>query len=139
MVTVIDYAIRENSEKKTYVALQLQGSLELVLSQKTGQYYATTRTCWISSTFSEDIAKGLVGSELSGKVMRQECPIYEYTVAETGELILLQHKWVYEPDEATKPVEQVEVQPIEASKSEVVKPAEVKQVEPSVNGMEELV
>jgi len=54
MVTVVNYDVRTNSDNEEFIALILQGDLELIKSQNTGQYYATTRTISIASTFTED-------------------------------------------------------------------------------------
>lgn len=43
MVTVSDYAIRQNAAGENFVALILTGHLELVKSQTTGNFYATSK------------------------------------------------------------------------------------------------
>jgi len=52
MVTVSDYAVRQNQDGESYVVLILEGDMELVQSQQTGNFYASARKCSISSTFS---------------------------------------------------------------------------------------
>lgn len=98
MVTVIDYAVRENSEGEAFVALILQGDLEMVRSNETGRFYATARKCSISSTFSEAVATQMIGKEMPGQIIKQECDPYDYVIPETGETIELNHTWVYAPE-----------------------------------------
>lgn len=98
MVTVIDYAVRENSEGEAFVALILQGDLEMVKSSETGKFYATARKCSISSTFSESVATQMIGKEMPGQIIKQDCEAYDYVVPETGETIELNHTWIYAPE-----------------------------------------
>lgn len=95
MVTVIDYAVRQNSEGNSYVALMLQGDLELVQSKETGNFYATARKCAISSTFTEAVAASLIGRQIKGTIIKEVCDPYDYVVPETGEQISLSHRYVY--------------------------------------------
>ncbi|HYH16498.1 MAG TPA: hypothetical protein VD794_14815 [Flavisolibacter sp.] len=98
MVTIINYAVRENSEGKSFISLELQGEVEVIQSSQTGKFYATAKRCTIPSTFSEDIAKSLVGKQIKGRIDRVQCEAYEYTVKETGEVISLMHTYIYNPD-----------------------------------------
>ena len=70
----------------------------MVLSKTTGQFYATAKKAYISSTFDEQTCKALIGTEIAGSVQKMECPPYEYTVKDTGEVILLTHRYVYVPE-----------------------------------------
>lgn len=45
----------------------------------------------------------LIGSEFPGIIMKQECEPYEYTISDTGEVITLNHRYVYLPEEPKKP------------------------------------
>lgn len=78
------------------------GDIELVQSAETGRFYATAKRCSIPSTFSEDLAKSLIGKQLPGRIDRVQAAPYEYTVKETGEVILLSHTYVYTPKEKTE-------------------------------------
>lgn len=99
MVTIINYSVRENSEGKSFVSLELQGDVEVIQSSQTGRFYATARRCSIPSTFSEDIAKSLLGKQIRGRIERVQTEPYEYTVRETGEVITLTHSYTYSPEE----------------------------------------
>jgi hypothetical protein len=98
MVTVSTYHIRTNKDGKSFIALELQGDMELVQSMETGRFYATAKRCSITSTFNEETAKTLIGKQMPGTIQRVEAEAYEYTVPETGEVILLQHTYSYVPE-----------------------------------------
>ena len=100
MVTITNFRLHETKEGKPFVSLELSGDVEMVQSSQTGRFYATSKRCWISCTFSEDIAKSLVGKQIKGRIERVQCESYQYTVPETGELITLSHTYMYQPDEA---------------------------------------
>ena len=97
MVRIINYIKRE-TEDKTFFVLELQGGIEMVISKSTGKYYATAKKAFISSTFDEETCKALVGTEMSGSISKQECEPYEYTIKDTGEIIVLAHTYVFIPD-----------------------------------------
>ena len=97
MVTVSGYNVRKNKDGENFIALELMGSLELVQSQNTGNFYATVRRCSIPSTFDEPIARMMVGSKLEGEIQRVPAEPYEYTVKRTGEVITLAYSYAYQP------------------------------------------
>lgn len=99
MVTVNDYAVRQNQNGESFVSLILVGDMEIVQSQKTGNFYATARKCTISSTFSEQVAASLVGKQLPGRIVKQECEPYDFVDSQTGEIVELNFRWVYIQDE----------------------------------------
>ena len=88
MVTVIDYAVRNDSEGEEFIVLVLQGDMNIIQSQSTGNFYATAYKTTISTTFNEVLAAKMVGKELPGEILKEECDPYEYTNPETGEEIL---------------------------------------------------
>ena len=104
MVTIIGYALRQSKEGKSFVSLQLQGDVIMVQSQETGKFYATAKTCSISSTFDEKTADSLVGKPISGRIEKVACEPYEYIIEETGEAITLYHTWEYLPDDVPTPL-----------------------------------
>jgi len=95
MVRIVDYAKRTNSEGKEFFILKLQGNLELVKSSETGKFYATAKTACITSTFTEEVCRDLIGQELPGSIQKVTCEPYQYIVEETGETITLTHRWEY--------------------------------------------
>ncbi len=101
MVTVVNYSKRMNSEGEEFFTLILQGDLELVRSQQTGRFYATTKKASIPSTFDELTCKNLIGQQLPGSIKKIECDPYEFAIPETGEVIHLAHRWEYSREAAT--------------------------------------
>lgn len=94
MVQIVDYKKRTNSEGEEFFVLILQGGLEMVKSQNTGNYYATAKTASVTSTFNEETCKGLIGQEIPGSVQRIPCDPFELTT-EDGEVLTLEHRWSY--------------------------------------------
>jgi hypothetical protein len=78
--------------------------MEMVLSETSGSYYATAKQASITSTFDEKTCQGLVGSKLPGKISKVVCQPFDYTVRETGEIISLNHRWVYSPSETPEEI-----------------------------------
>lgn len=101
MVTVVDIALRKTQEGREFYALILQGGLSLIQSKQTGNYYATVKKCSIPSTFDEATAKKMVGEKVPGTVQKKQCEAYEFTNKETGEVMQLDYRWVYLPENAT--------------------------------------
>lgn len=98
MVTIIDYRVNLNSEGKPFCSLILQGGIELVQSKESGNFYATARKTSITSTFDEATCKQLKGTTLKGSIVKLESEEYEYVVPDTGEVMMLHHKYVYVPE-----------------------------------------
>jgi len=101
MVRIINYKQREREDGTTFFLLELQGGVEMVLSKETEQYYATAKKAFITSTFDEVTCQALIGSEMNGSVVKKEVEPYTYVVKETGEELLLTHRWVYVPEDTT--------------------------------------
>ena len=101
MVQIVGYAERVSSLGEKFFALILQGSLEMVKSKETGNYYATAKKASVGSTFTEETCKELVGQEIPGSIQRMPCEPYEFTNPGTGEVLLLDHRWVYQKEGET--------------------------------------
>jgi hypothetical protein len=99
MVTISSYSVRQNHDGKPFVSLEILGDVEFVQSSTTGAFYATAKKCSMSSTFSEEVAKTLIGKQLPGRIERVQVDPYEFTVKETGEVLNLCHSYVYNPSE----------------------------------------
>ena len=113
MVQVTNFHEVETKDGKTFISLELTGSLELIQSQTTGNFYATVRKCRIPSTFDANIAKMMVGSQMDGDVIRVETDPYEFLNKRTGELIMLQHSYAYRPKGSMELVGHTHVQEIQ--------------------------
>jgi hypothetical protein len=103
MVRIVNFNERESEDGSTFFALTIQGGVELVKSKSTGNFYATVRKASITSTFDEETCKTLLGTEISGEIIKQACKPYEITIKETGEIIELSHRYEYVPEEASAP------------------------------------
>ena len=101
MVTIVDYKLRSNKVGEEFYALMLEGDIELVKSATTGNFYATARRTSITSTFNEATCKSLIGKQLPGTIKKVECEPYEYVDQDTGELVELNHRYVYDPEPST--------------------------------------
>jgi hypothetical protein len=108
MVTITNYKERTKEDGSVFFVLEIQGGVELVQSQSTGNYYATAKRTFIPTTFDEPMCISVIGEKMKGSILKEQCEPYEYTVKETGEVLILTHKWVYSPeDPAEKPRQKV--------------------------------
>ena len=109
MVTIINYKERQTEDGKSFFVLEAQGGIEMIQSKVTGNYYATAKKALIPATFDEITCKALIGTQMQGEIIREECEPYEYINKETGEVIMLSHRYVYVQDvpEMKKTQEQV--------------------------------
>lgn len=98
MVRIVNYFKREAEEGREFFTLEINGGIEMVMSQASGQFYATAKKAYIASTFDEETCKALIGTQMPGNVVRVECEPYEYTIRDTGEIITLTHRYMYEPE-----------------------------------------
>ena len=98
MVTITGYEKREG-DKGEFFLLQLQGDVEFAYSKKTGMPYATVKKCSIPSTFNESTCKAIIGKQMKGSIAKVQVESYEYTVPETGEVVELDYRYTYSPEE----------------------------------------
>jgi len=101
MVRIVNFKQRLSEDGESFFVLELQSGIELVKSKSTNNIYATARKTSITSTFDEATCKSLIGTELHGKIEKQECEPYEYVIEDTGEVIKLSHRYQYVPEEDT--------------------------------------
>lgn len=102
MVRIVNYQQREADDGNVFYALIISGGVELVQSRQTNNFYATSRKSSITSTFNEETCKALLGTEIPGEIVKQECEPYEYTIKETGEIVELSHRFVYVPEKPSE-------------------------------------
>ncbi len=67
----------------------------MVKSKETGNYYATAKRASVTSTFTEAACEKLLGQDIPGSIQRVPSEPYEFTIPDTGEIIQLEHRWVY--------------------------------------------
>lgn len=97
MVKIVGYNEVATKDGRSFISLDLHGGVEMVQSTATGKFYCTVRTCRIPSTFSEEIAKTIIGQELDGNIVRVAAEPYQYVSPKTGEVMTLQHTYSYQP------------------------------------------
>jgi hypothetical protein len=95
MVRIIGYKQRKKEDGNPFFILELQGGVEMLMSKETGQFYATVKKAYVTSTFDESTCKALIGTEMPGAIIKKEVEPYAYVVKETGEELVLTHRWVF--------------------------------------------
>ncbi|MBV7270159.1 hypothetical protein [Winogradskyella luteola] len=120
MVRIIGYKQREKEDGNPFFILELQGGVEMLMSKETEQYYATAKKAYVTSTFDEPTCKALIGTEMPGAIIKKEVEPYTYVVKETGEELVLTHKWVFVPksEESNKQDEAIDQLMTDSSLSE---------------------
>ena len=106
-VKIVDFKERVSQDGETFLALIVMSGVEIIQSQN-GNMYATSKRASIPCTFTADEAKSLIGTELPGEIVKIQCFDYEYTHPKTGEVMVLNHRYVYAPEE-----EKAEANPFE--------------------------
>ena len=96
-VIISNYAVRENADGDNFIVLILSGGIEMVQSQKTGRFYATTKKASVPCTFEEEVAKQMIGSKMSGTICKVPCEPFTY-MTKSGEEIELDFNYEYRPD-----------------------------------------
>lgn len=95
MVTIINFKERQTEEGKVFFVLEAQGGIEMIQSKVTGNFYATAKKAFIPATFDEVTCKALIGTQMPGQIIKEECDPYEYINKESGEVIMMSHRYVY--------------------------------------------
>jgi hypothetical protein len=109
MVTVIAVHKRLSKDGKPFIALELQGKLELVQSTVNGKFYATSRRCFITSTFSEEVAEAFIGNKMQGEIIRVQCDPYDFTIPNTGASARLNYTYEFNPIESSERAGKTEI------------------------------
>lgn len=106
MVKIVGFKERLSNEGKPFMALILQGGVEIIHSANGGMY-ATARKASVATTFDEATCQALIGTDLQGSIEKQASEPYEYTVPQTGEVLVLHHRYMFvpEPKQVVAPME----------------------------------
>ncbi|WP_445453153.1 hypothetical protein [Flavobacterium sp. 25HG05S-40] len=99
MVQITGYKTYQREDGENFHILVLQGGIEAVKSQQTGKTYLTTKMAKVSCTFDEATCESLIGTKLPGAIKRVEVEPYEFTIAETGEVVERSHRYEYISEE----------------------------------------
>lgn len=95
MVTIVDYRAYQKEDGTEFYALEVQGGIEIIKSKETGRNYLTARKAVVSCTFDKDTCEALKGTQIDGVIKKVEVAPYEYTLKETGEVIMLSHRYEF--------------------------------------------
>lgn len=95
MVTVVGFQERQTSQGKSFLVLELEGSLQISISQSTGKPYASKSKCTVPCSFDEKTAQELVGTLLPGEIVKAPCEPYDFTNPNTGEVMTLNYRYTY--------------------------------------------
>lgn len=98
MVRIISYKTRQREDGTEFYLLEVQGGIEMVKSKTSEQFYATAKKATVSTTFDEDTCKALIGTQISGKIVKIQTEPYQYSIKESGEVITLEHRYIYIPE-----------------------------------------
>lgn len=101
MVKIVDFKTYQREDGESFQVLIIQGGVEAVKSRETGRMYLTAKTTRVPCTFDETTCESLVGTNLPGSVKRVEVEPYEFTIAETGEVVERSHRYEYISEEDT--------------------------------------
>jgi hypothetical protein len=115
MTKVTGYAVRQRKDGSTFIVLELCGKIDILQSSTTGKMYATVRKTNIPSTFDENVAKMMIGSELEGDIVRVQVEPYDYVNKRTGEILKLSHSYSYKPKGAIELIGETKVQELSAA------------------------
>ena len=110
MVRIINYKTRQREDGTEFYLLEVQGGIEMVKSKTSNQYYATAKKATVSTTFDEDTCRGLIGSEFPGKISKIKTEPYQYSIRETGEVVTLEHRYIYLPEDVESEEETLAVE-----------------------------
>lgn len=82
--------------------------------------YVTIRKCSLPTTFDEATCVSLIGQELPSRIERVKCESYEYTIPQTGEVVLHKHRYEYVGQElpAGQEVIRMHTDPVDLMKAE---------------------
>lgn len=98
MVRIVDFKERVSNDGESFMSLIVMSGVEVLQSQN-GNFYATTRKASIPSTFDAETCRSLIGQELPGSIDKVECEAYEYTHPQTSEVLWLNHRYVFIPEQ----------------------------------------
>lgn len=99
MVKIVDFKTYQREDGEDFHVLVVQGGVEAVKSRETGRTYLTVKSSRVPCTFDEPTCQSLIGTKLPGSIKKVEVEPYEFTIAETGEIIERSHRYEYISEE----------------------------------------
>ena len=101
MVEIIGFQKRTNTDGEDFNVLLIQGTIELIKSSETGNFYASVRRASITCTFDDRMCRQLIGTQLPGKIEKVPCEEYQFAIPGTEEVVTLNHAYKYSAEPAT--------------------------------------
>lgn len=98
MVKISNVLKKTRKDGTTFILLELTGSVELIQSSESGNFYATVKKANVPCTFDEQLATSLIGQELKGNIVRIMSEPYKFLNKRTGEVMTLSHTYAYRPE-----------------------------------------
>ncbi len=113
MPTIVDYVKRKNQSGEEFFSLVVESGLQIVKSKSTERFYATSgKRASIPTTLDEQACQRLIGEEIPGIVKRISCEPYEHVSRKTGEVLTLEHRWVFMPEDGKEEVKEPQEIPV---------------------------
>lgn len=99
MVRIVDSKEIKKEDGTIFYALIVQGGVELMKSKETGKSYFSAKRAQVASTFDKETCKSLIGTELEGTVKKVSVEPYQYVNKQTGESMMLSHRYEFMTDQ----------------------------------------
>jgi hypothetical protein len=104
MVTITSYQPRTDKQGRSFLVLTLTSGVEIIQTSS-GGFRAVVRRATIPASFDESTAKLMIGQQMPGQIIRVQSTPYTLTDRKTGEALTFTHRWRFQPEGATVPVE----------------------------------
>lgn len=99
MVQIVNFKTYQREDGENFHVLVVQGGVEAVKSKDTGRTYLTAKTTRVPCTFDEPTCQSLIGTKLPGSIKKVEVEPYDFTIAQTGEVVERSHRYEYISEE----------------------------------------
>jgi hypothetical protein len=76
MVTIVGFKEIQTEDGREFVSIELQGEPKLEISATTGNFYLTANKTRVSTAFSAEACKLLIGQKLPGRVEKVQVDMY---------------------------------------------------------------
>ena len=81
-----------------FMSLKFKAVLKLFKVNQQAVITPLLKKAYIPTTFDQVMCQSFVGKEIEGTIVKEECENYLYVVKETGEELILNHRWVFTPE-----------------------------------------
>jgi hypothetical protein len=114
MVTIVGFEKKKSAKGGSFIVLKVEGGVQSMYNEHTKKWYLGAMKCNIIAAVDEATCKNLIGSEISGTIVKKKCLPYSYTIPSSGKTITIAHRFVYEgslqlTDEPILPLEALDL------------------------------